>query len=61
MTGTIYSSDPAQIDEKHQIQPQESSELGRGHSHQEVVDKGSNEAQLHESEKDIPVSRFRDR
>lgn len=43
------------VDEKHAIQHQESSELDRGHSHQEVVDKGSEEAQLHESEKDFPV------
>lgn len=42
-------------DEKHAIQHQESSELDRGHSNQEVVDKGLEEAQLHESEKDIPV------
>lgn len=60
MTGPMYSSGP-QVDEKHQIQPQESSELDHGHSHQEVIEKGSDEAQLHESEKDIPVSRCRDR
>lgn len=42
-------------DEKIAVQHQESTELDRGHSHQEVVDKGLEEAQLHESEKDIPV------
>lgn len=55
MTGTIDESPPAHYDEKHAIQPQESSELERRHSHQEEVDASSNEAGLHESEKDIPV------
>lgn len=42
-------------EEKHAIQHQEISELDRGASHQEVADKGTEEAQLYESEKDIPV------
>jgi hypothetical protein len=52
MTGAIEESPPAHYDEKHLV----SEELeGSSHSHQEVVDASSNEAGLHESEKEIPV------
>lgn len=43
------------MDEKNGIMPQESSDMDRRHSHQEVADSSSNEAGLTESEKDIPV------
>ncbi|KAJ5122969.1 hypothetical protein N7448_009066 [Penicillium atrosanguineum] len=56
MTGPIEESPPAHYNEKHTIQPEDSKELeGSSHSHQEMVDGSSNEAGLHESEKDIPV------
>lgn len=44
----------AHVEEKHAIQHQETSELGRGLSPSDV-DKSSEEAQLHESEMDLPV------
>jgi hypothetical protein len=56
MTGVIDESPPAHYDEKHAVQPLESNEIETRHSHQEVADASSNEAGLHESEKDIPVS-----
>lgn len=55
MTGPMDGSRPIQVDEKHVIQPQGSSELDQRHSHKEVAETGFNEAGLHESEKDIPV------
>lgn len=48
MTGPMDGSRPDQVNEKHVIQDQR-------HGHKEVADSGSNEAGLHESEKDIPV------
>lgn len=59
MTGSIEDTGtgPPRMDEKNVIMPQESSDMDRGHSHQEVVDSSSNEAGLTESEKDIPVRR----
>jgi hypothetical protein len=56
MTGVINESPPTHYDEKHAVQPLESNEIETRHSHQEVADASSNEAGLHESEKDIPVS-----
>ncbi|KAJ6003180.1 hypothetical protein N7451_005727, partial [Penicillium sp. IBT 35674x] len=47
---------PPQVDEKNGIMPQESSDIDRRHSHQEVADLSSNEAGLTESEKDIPMT-----
>jgi hypothetical protein len=53
MTGAIKESPPAHYDEKHL----ESKELeGSSHSHQEVADASSNEAGLHESEKEVPMT-----
>lgn len=52
MTGAMEDSRPVALDEK-AIQHEGS------HTHQEVVGSDhSNEAELHESEKDIPVSKF---
>lgn len=56
MTGPVEDTRPVELDEKI-AQHQESSDLDRRHSHQEVVGSDSNEADLHESEKDIPVSK----
>ncbi|KAJ5699084.1 hypothetical protein N7462_001089 [Penicillium macrosclerotiorum] len=56
MAGSIDYSSPAQADEKGAIQPQGSSDLEQRHSHQEVADAGSNKAEVHESEKEIPMT-----
>lgn len=53
MAGSIEGSHPLQVDEKNTIMPQESSD--NDFQHHEVVDSGSAESGLHESEKDIPV------
>lgn len=56
LTGAMEDPRPVGLDEK-TIQHQESNDLGRRHSHQELAGTdSSNEAELHESEKDIPVS-----
>lgn len=55
MNESIDQQIPAHAREKAAMQSQESSDLERRHSHREVADRGSNEADLHESEKDIPV------
>lgn len=53
MTGAVEDPRPVGLDEK-AIQHHEST-----HSHQEVVGSDhSNDAELHESEKDIPVSKY---
>ena len=58
MTGTMEDPRPVGLDEKAVHHHQESgSDLDRRHSHQEVVASDGNEADLHESEKDIPVCR----
>ncbi|KAJ5595549.1 uncharacterized protein N7459_001757 [Penicillium hispanicum] len=56
MTDPVEGSSPPQIDEKAAFQSRESSELEQRHSHQERVDMRSNEAALHESEKDISMT-----
>lgn len=58
MTDTMEDQRPVGLDEKAIHHHQESgSDLDRRHSHQEVVASDGNEADLHESEKDIPVCR----
>ncbi|KAJ5101119.1 hypothetical protein N7456_007171 [Penicillium angulare] len=54
MAGSIEGSHPLQVDEKNAIMPQESSD--NDFQHHEVVDSGSAESGLHESEKDIPMT-----
>ncbi|KAJ5663095.1 hypothetical protein N7507_003826 [Penicillium longicatenatum] len=58
MTGSIEDTGtgPSRFDEKNVIMPQESSDMDRRHSHQEVADSSSNEAGLTESEMDIPMT-----
>ncbi|KAJ5657412.1 uncharacterized protein N7484_001061 [Penicillium longicatenatum] len=58
MTGSIEDTGtgPPRFDEKNMIMPQESSDMDRRHSHQEVADSSSNEAGLTESEMDIPMT-----
>lgn len=57
MTGSIEDTGtgPPRMDEKNGMMPQESSDIDRRHSHQEVADLSSTEAGLTESEMDIPV------
>lgn len=57
MTDTMEDQRPVGLDEKAIHHHQESgSDLDRRHSHQEVVASDGNEADLHESEKDIPMT-----
>ncbi|KAJ5889403.1 hypothetical protein N7504_010213 [Penicillium tannophilum] len=58
MTGSIEDTGtgPPRMDEKNAIMPQESSDIDRRHSHQEVADLSSTEAGLTESEMDIPMT-----
>ncbi|KAJ5772436.1 hypothetical protein N7520_002965 [Penicillium odoratum] len=56
MSGSIEGAGPPRFDEKKGIMPQESNDIDRGHSHQEVIDTSSNEEGLTESEKNIPMT-----
>ncbi|KAJ5557231.1 hypothetical protein N7494_001146 [Penicillium frequentans] len=58
MTGSIEDTGtgPPRMDEKNGMMPQESSDIDRRHSHQEVADLSSTEAGLTESEMDIPMT-----
>lgn len=51
MSGPTYSSNMAHVDEKHAVQPAET-------SHHEVTDKRSDEEHLYESDHEVPVRYF---